>query len=83
MLRLAKWRSRTKKDAVYCDERVASDETSEGRTGIPETRMFLKEAPATVDLSPREKERERKRKMEKERDKGDTRETATTCSRIY
>lgn len=82
MLRLAKWRSRTKKDAVYYDERVASDETSdEGRTGIPETRMFLKEAPATVGLFSREKERERKRKAE--RDKGDTRETATTCSRIY
>lgn len=36
--------------------RVASDETSEGRTGIPETRMFLKEAPATVGLPLREKE---------------------------
>lgn len=50
---------------------------SEGRTGIPETRMFLKEAPATVGLPSREKE------GKEEREAGDTRETATTCSRIY
>lgn len=68
MLRLAKWRSRTKKDAVCYDERIASDETSEGRTGIPETRMFLKEAPAIVGLPSKEKEKEEKRERERERE---------------
>lgn len=63
---------------IYYDEYAAFDETTKGRMGIPETRLFFKEAPATVGL-PIEKKREGK----KERDKRDTQETATTCLRIY
>lgn len=51
---------------AYYDECVASDETTKGRAGIPKTRMFFKEAPATVGLSI---ERKRKRKEERERER--------------